>query len=576
MEGCVSSKSDEPKVAGTAGKIQSLTAEDLLRNAGNWTLVSGPGQPLELAYDMRRNLAIFKEGIAIVRTDCRHMPAVRMALQRAEHLGLSQKGIFEASAEVIEQIYARSLGNRPAAASWNVLAKNRPPEEEDHVRKLDLERQKSLARVVASAARMQASDIHMRVLDNATEIKFRINGRMRDFSSVGSLEGQEMIRAAFAVASGQGATGTDSTFQQGAMFQKSGLLPSSVEMLRLQYTPTSDFRGALVMRLKYVSKDIETDVDSLGYSDEQAADLRKMRLKTNGMYIFAGKVSSGKTTTLQRCLNAMYLDKRKEITIYAAEDPRELELFGAVQAQISAGKAADDAFKMAMKAALRSDPNVIVLGEIRSEELTAMAIEAAKTGHALWSTVHAGSALGILNRLINLGADREDLKDPKTVGGLIYQRLLGVMCPHCRLTFAQAVANGMLDPELAERFMKLSGQPADRLYVRGPGCPQCFMGLTGRTVVAETIRPDTHLLELYMGDSRSKAERYWLTPRDEGGLGGSPVLHHALVKAAAGIVDINEVEEEVDLVENYERELGQLVTRLRRDIADLQSKGSKR
>ena len=572
----MNSKSDEPSANGAPGMNAAPSADDVRQAASRWTLLSGSGQPLELPPDMRRNLALFKEGTAIVRTGCRHMPAVRMALQRAERVGMPQKTVIEAPAEVIEQVYANGQSGLSATPSWNVVAKPRPAEEDDHVRKLDLERQKSLARIVAAAARMKASDIHMRVLDSGTEIKFRVNGRMREFSSVGALEGQEMIRAAFAVASGQGATGTDSTFQQGAMFQKSGLLPSSVEMLRLQYTPTSDFRGALVMRLKFVSKDIETDVDSLGYSDQQASDLRKMRLKTNGMYIFAGKVSSGKTTTLQRCLNAMYLDKRKEITIYAAEDPRELELLGAVQAQISAGKAADDAFKMAMKAALRSDPNVIVLGEIRSEELTAMAIEAAKTGHALWSTVHAGSALGILNRLINLGADREDLKDPKTVGGLIYQRLLGVMCRHCRVPFTQAMATGLLEQELGERFIRLSGRSADNLYVRGPGCPHCFMGLTGRTVVAETIRPDTQLLELYMGNSRSKAERYWVTPRDEGGLGGYPVLHHALAKAGAGIVDVNEVEEEVDLVENYERELGQLVDRLRLDIMELTSKEAMR
>ena len=575
MERCVNSGSSNTSQQRETRPNETLTAEDVRRNAGQWTLVSGPGQPLELPHDLRRNLALFKEGIAVVRAGLRQTPAVHLTLKRAERAGIHQNTIVEVSAELIDKIYVDSLTSRQSKAS-EAATDRRTPQEEDHVRKLDLERQKSLARIVASAARMKASDIHLRVLDSGTEVKFRVNGRMREFTNVGTTEGQEMIRAAFAVASGQGATGTDSTFQQGAMFTKSGLLPSAVEMLRLQYTPTSDSRGALVMRLKYVGNDIETDVDSLGYSDEQATDLRKMRLKTNGMYIFAGKVSSGKTTTLQRCLNAMYIEKRKEITIYAAEDPKELELPGAIQAQISAGKDSNDAFRLAMKAALRSDPNVIVLGEIRSEELTSMAIEAAKTGHALWSTVHAGSALGILNRLINLGADREDLKDPRTVGGLIYQRLLGVMCPQCSLTFPEAMETGTLELELGERFLKLSEQPANTLYVRGSGCSNCFMGLTGRTVVAETIRPDARLLELYMSDSRLSAEKYWLAPREEGGLGGSPVLHHALVKVGAGLIDINEVEEEVDLVENYERELGHLITRLRHDIAALLSKRTTR
>ena len=95
------------------------------------------------------------------------------------------------------------------------------------------------------------------------------------------------------------------------------------------------------------------------------------------------------------------------------------------------------------------------------------------------------------------------------------------------------------------------------------------MGLSGRTVVAETIRPDAKLLELYMDESRIRAEQYWLAPRDEGGMGGAPVMHHAMVKVGAGIVDINEVQEEVDLLENYERELFHLVPRLHREIAEI-------
>jgi type II secretory ATPase GspE/PulE/Tfp pilus assembly ATPase PilB-like protein len=533
--------------------LPSMPDDRLRELVKDWGLLSGAGQGFDIGNDLRRVLAVFKNGIVLVAQGQRHAPEVKLMLDRGRRMGLKLTDVREVDPKSIERVYGA-----PATA-YNL----------NHWKTLELERQKSLARIIAEAAELGASDVHMRVLPDATEVKVRVNGRMRALREEGSQEGQEMIRAAFAVATGQGSTGTDSTFQQGAMFQKSGLLPGNVEMLRLQYTPTSDMRGALVMRLKYVGKSGETDVDSLGYSAQQAADLKKMRLKTNGMYIFAGKVSSGKTTTLQRCLNAMYLDKRKEISIYAAEDPKELELLGAIQAQITAGANANDAFKMAMKAALRSDPNVIVLGEIRSEELTSMAVDAAKTGHALWSTVHAGSALGILNRLINLGADREDLKDPRTVGGLIYQRLLGVLCRKCRIPLHEAVAKGEVEQDLAEKLIEITGEDDHALQCRGPGCPGCLMGLAGRTVVAETIRPDAKLLELYMDESRIRAEQYWLAPREEGGMGGAPVMHHAMAKVGAGLVDINEVQEEVDLLENYERELSHLVPRLRREIADI-------
>jgi type II secretory ATPase GspE/PulE/Tfp pilus assembly ATPase PilB-like protein len=538
-----------------------ITAENITDLASDWGLASGPGTSIELGPDQRKTIAVFKNGIVLVAEGQRHAPDAKVVMDKARRLGIRLVEVRELKTTVIEQVYS---GVEPKKVSVNW-------------KNLDLDRQKSLARIVSEASQLGASDVHIRVLESHTEVKVRVNGRMRELGNEPASDGQEMIRAAFAVSSGQGASGTDSTFQQGAMFQKSGLLPENVEMLRLQYTPTSDQRGALVMRLKYVGKNIDTDVDSLGYSQQQSLDLKNMRLKTNGMYIFAGKVSSGKTTTLQRCLNAMYLDKKREISIYAAEDPKELELLGAIQAQITAGQNANDAFKMAMKAALRSDPNVIVLGEIRSEELTSMAVEAAKTGHALWSTVHAGSALGILNRLINLGADREDLKDPRTVGGLIYQRLIGVLCPNCKVALPEAVRTNLVEEDLALRLVKLTGQNPNELFCRGPGCSSCFMGLAGRTVVAETIRPDARLLETYMDSSRIEAERYWIKPKEDGGLGGAPVMHHALVKVGAGIVDINEVQEEVDLLESYERDLSYLADRLRSEIAAFrQQQGRKR
>lgn len=533
----------------------ALGQQEFLQMAETWDLVTGGGKAVAVDDDLRRVVAIFGNGIVVVSRGMRHSAEVKSVLDRARHAGVRFTLIREADVAFLIEVYGRLDGGGSEVDRDT----------------LDLERQKDLARLIEQAARNRASDIHMRVLSTYTEIKIRVNGRMRQLQNMSSDDGQATIRAAFAVASGQGASGTDSTFQQGALNPRSGLLPPNVEMMRLQYTPTSDQRGALVMRLKYIGRSGETDVDSLGYSAQQVADLRNMRLKTNGMYIFAGKVSSGKTTTLQRCLNAMYLEKRGEISIYAAEDPKELELSGAIQAQISAGNNSNEAFRTAMKAALRSDPNVIVLGEIRSEELAAMAIEAAKTGHALWSTVHAGSALGILNRLINLNADREDLKDPRTVGGLIYQRLIGVICRECRVSFPEAVASGELEADLANRFVALSGQAPDSLFVRGPGCRACQSGLSGRTVVAETIRPDARLLELYMDKSRIDAEHYWITPSENGGLGGVPVLHHALVKVGAAVADLNEVQEEVELIETYQRELADLVPRLRAEIAQMRA-----
>lgn len=115
------------------------------------------------------------------------------------------------------------------------------------------------------------------------------------------------------------------------------------------------------MRLKYEAPANEIEIDHLGYNAQQISDIATMRRRTNGMYILAGKVSSGKSTTLQRVLNKMFIDKLREITMYTIEEPVELDLPGAIQVPVRSGQNGVDGFTEAMKASLRSDPNVIVM-----------------------------------------------------------------------------------------------------------------------------------------------------------------------------------------------------------------------
>ena len=347
-------------------------------------------------------------------------------------------------------------------------------------------------------------------------------------------------------------------------------------MVRLQYSPTSDGRGALVMRLKYEAPANEIEIDHLGYNAQQISDISTMRKRTNGMYILAGKVSSGKSTTLQRVLNKMFIDKQREISMYTIEEPVELDLPGAIQVPVKKSPDGTDGFVEAMKASLRSDPNVIIMGETRSTETGNLAVQAVMTGHALWTTVHAGTALGILDRFIDLGVPAWKLQDPTVIRGLVYQRLAGVICPHCRITYREAVELGQLEPELSDKLCALFGKKDTELHARGDGCEKCKLGLSGRTVVAETVLTDPILLEHFAKSERIEMREYWLRPIEQGGLGGLPVLHHALSKVGAGLCDINEVEEEVDLFSAYERDFMHLQDRLRKDVVILEEQEEKK
>ena len=521
-------------------------------------LLTREGGPVSLSESQRRRIALFDNGIAAITVGDRWSPEVKHVLNTAQRRGYKFEDFPEVEPTTLLDLYTTDTSDDANAPA------------------LELDRQVDLAEILRQAGSERASDVHIRVLKRYAEIRIRVYGRVKDLGSREPEEGMALIKATFAVASDLAGTSSDMSFQQGALTARSGLLPPKVEMVRLQYSPTSDGRGALVMRLKYEAPANEIEIDHLGYNAQQISDISTMRKRTNGMYILAGKVSSGKSTTLQRVLNKMFIDKQREISMYTIEEPVELDLPGAIQVPVKKSPDGTDGFVEAMKASLRSDPNVIIMGETRSTETGNLAVQAVMTGHALWTTVHAGTALGILDRFIDLGVPAWKLQDPTVIRGLVYQRLAGVICPHCRITYREAVERGQLEPELSDKLCALFGKKDTELHARGDGCEKCKLGLSGRTVVAETVLTDPILLEHFAKSERIEMREYWLRPIEQGGLGGLPVLHHALSKVGAGLCDINEVEEEVDLFSAYERDFMHLQDRLRKDVVILEEQEEKK
>ena len=515
-------------------------------------LLTGAGGDIEVSVSDRARIAIFQGGDAIVARGHRWSPSVKAALDRAERMGMSVGVVEEVDSEDILAIYEQR--SQTSARS-------------------QIERQRLLGRLIGQAASEQASDIHIHTQSSYCEVRMRVHGRLRLVSSMSAEDGTALINAAFAVAIDQGSESDSRCFMKGALTRASGLLPPGIDLIRLQYAPLSGQGSSLVMRLKHSVHKSAGEIATLGYLPQQAAEFRLMWRRTSGLYLLAGKVSSGKTTTLQRVLNAMVEEKASEISVFAIEEPVELEISAAVHVAIAPrpGQLRSEAFVEALKAALRSDPNVVVLGELRDRDLAQRAIEIAMTGHALWSTVHAGSALGILDRLNDLGVEPWKLAEPAMLRGLVYQRLVGMLCRRCRITYAQGVHKGHLSADLAGRVARLANRSKDNLYLRGAGCEACRGGLTGRTVVAETVRPDSQILDAHLHGDRPAMRKHWLAQRKAGGLGGVPVMHHAMIKVAAGHCDINEIEEEIDLVLSYERDLPDQAARLPKDLASFET-----
>ena len=532
---------------------------EVIDEAATGPLVSGPGGELEVPAADRRLVAIFRSGLAVIAVGSRWSPEVKALLDRARLADFDVQRIAESDSESIISIYEKHMRRAvPAEAQRS-----------------EIERQRDLRRLIAQAAAQYASDIHFQVLAGYCEIRARVHGRLRMLATRGPEEGMAIINAAFAVATDQGAESGVSSFMKGSLTRASGLLPPNVDLARLQYSPTSGHRAALVMRLKYSSGKGKSEIADLGYLPEQIREIGIMRRRTSGLHLIAGRVSSGKTTTLQRILNAMIRDKSFEMSAFAIEEPVELEISGAVHVAVvpKSGQPRADAFIEAIKATLRSDPNVVVLGELRDRELAGYAIELAMTGHALWSTVHAGSALGILDRLSDLGVEHWKLTEPAIVRGLIYQRLIGVICPHCKINYEKGLNKGIISQELASEIISITSLGADKLFLRGAGCAECSNGLVGRTVVAETVLPDPAMLDAYIKGDRSAMRAHWLKPKSEGGAGGIPVMHHAMIRVGTGECDVNEIEEEVDLVSAYLRDFGRHASGLAADLQELDRNG---
>lgn len=519
-------------------------------------LVSGSASTsmITVTEPQKRKVAVFSNGVALAVENFRWTGEFKTLERHAKLRNVAIEQVLDATTVELEEIYASEKDEAP------------------ETQVLDLERQQEMKDLIERAAREGASDIVIRIVRNRTEIRTRVYSRMKDLDDKDEASGSALIMATFAVASDTGSASSMLSFMQGALTPKSGLLPHKVEMIRLQYSATSEGRGALVMRLKYKSPANEMEIDHLGYNARQISDITTMRTRTNGLYILAGKVSSGKSTTLQRVLNKAYHEKRREISMYSIEEPVELDLPSAIQ--VPAKKTPDgvDGFEAAMKASLRSDPNIIVLGEIRSRELSALGIQAVMTGHALWTTIHAGSALGILDRLSDFGVESWKLVDPTIVRGLVYQRLAGVICKECRLSMLQAMERKLMTTTMVKKLSNFFRKHPSNLFIRGDGCPKCKMGFSGRTVVAETVLTDPKLLALYAEGKRIEMRDYWLKSPKQGGMGGVPVLHHALSKVGAGICDFFDVEEEVDLFSVYERDYMHLHGRMLHDVAILEGK----
>ena len=497
------------------------------------SLITLPGSPqLSIDDDTRRLVALFSDGTYLVTKAHEFDGRVLSfeALIKRKKLPIKRPKFISANEMAALYSFAQRMHNHEEFSG----------DEEQ------MQMQRDFVNVINRAAALKVSDVHVVVADSTT-IMFRVNGMMQPVMEYNKDWGESFVRAAFASADISDANYAQNEFQ-GA--QKLGstplrgskgklMLPHNVLAIRLQFNPIAFGSQYLVMRLLYADEnpDGSGDLGALGLTESEQELFFRLRSVPVGMSIVAGPTGSGKSTTLQRNMIKLLQEKNYEINLLTVEDPPEYPIPGARQMPVTNANTEeekDEQFTKALSAALRSDPDVMMVGEIRTYSAAELVFKGALSGHGMWSTLHANSAPAIVTRLRDMGIQPYMLNDPEIIKGLISQRLFRKLCPYCR----RSAKDFLNQPNVQRLKIALGDYGLENTYLRGPGCSHCSnRGFSGRCSVPEIILPDAKFLELMIKNETKTAIDYWIAE-----LNGRPLRDAAMERMLKGMIDLDEIE----------------------------------
>ena len=413
----------------------------------------------------------------------------------------------------------------------------------------DNQMQKDFVDIIARAATQKVSDIHIEVADQTT-IYFRIDGSMQPVLEYNSGWGESFVRAAFASADISNSSYAQNEYQTAQKDGRTPLrgtkdlyLPAGILGIRMQFNPIAFGTQYLVMRLLYdnPNEGIKTEQE---FNEYERKLLMRLRSAPTGLVIVAGPTSSGKSTTLVRNMALMLKERRYEINLITVEDPAEQKIFGAHQMPVVNAvneEQREEKFTEALAAALRSDPDTLMVGEIRTLAAAQLTVKGALSGHNVWTTLHANSAMGALMRLLDMGVEAFKLKDETMIRGLVSMRLFKKLCPYCRDKLSEKPEHTAYN-RVKDAFGELG---LNQVYVRGVGCEHCNgTGTIGRIKAGEIIMTNSEFLNLALEGETEKALKYWLEK-----MNGRTLKEAAIELMLRGIIGVDELERWVGMLD---------------------------
>jgi len=404
--------------------------------------------------------------------------------------------------------------------------------------------------VVAGAVKMEASDIHFEPQQDGIRLRYRLDGVLQNITVIPS-QSYHFILSRVKVLSGMKINVRD--IAQDGRFSIS--LDGKEIDVRVSILP-GNFGENIVMRLLN-QEAVALRFDDLGLRGLAYDKLLEEMKNPNGMILNTGPTGSGKTTTLYAVINTLNTPEVKIITV---EDPIEYKIKGISQTQVS--KSRGYSFANALRAIVRQDPDVILVGEIRDDETASIAIHASLTGHLVLSTIHANSAIEAVPRMIDMGIKPSLV--PAAVNAIIAQRLVRCLCPNCKEKYVPARESiesikkilAVISPKA-----KIAVPKEINSFYRAKGCPKCHgLGYKGRIGIFEIFTMNE---EISQKITSMAPEGEILALSLEAGM--ITMLQDGILKSLEGETSLEEVQrvtgEGKFLEELYEKIISQLLLR---------------
>ena len=368
--------------------------------------------------------------------------------------------------------------------------------------------------IIENSAKYRASDIHIETRETDIRVRFRIDGKLVDFQTL-------PVSIATPLTSRIKIMGNMDIAESRRPQDGRILFEMNDDRLDLRVSTYPTLYGEKsVLRLLNIS-DAMHDLDGLGFEKGILKRFEDMLIGGEGIILVSGPTGSGKTTTLYSTLNKM---DNPDVNIVTIEDPIEYDLDNINQAQVN--RRSGVTFASALRAILRQDPDIIMVGEVRDEETVELAIRAALTGHLVFSTIHTNDSAAGFTRLLNWGM--EPFLITSTVKGILAQRLVRKLCKECR-------EKHMVEPSELEPFGLEADEPME--FYKAVGCLSCRnTGYQGRVGLFELIRMNNQIADLVMEQKPGHVIREKAIE-----LGMFSLLHDGLIKAQRGDTSLQEI-----------------------------------